>query len=323
MDTNLLRSWLGLPPGPWPPGERELLATTTGSVDPAAAEQRAMALMSALRPHQLRHPELVTEGMNRIAQALLTVTAIGPSPAPSPIIPPKLATAPAASPRTSHKSIPTPTRPAPTILDAEVVEPLPPTVVPPPVFRAAPPVSVPAVSVDPIPLPVEDVGHGRADRRAAYAELAALRAVRRAWEKLGPFVGDPSESLLSPGHICEFLEAVSDVRRAVRHRAFPAGLNTDAAPIVDTITRQPLVLATFRSLTTSQRLQLARDWAVGRATFVDQYNQLRRRLVVSRPVRTVANRVREIGLILAHNPEWILVVGSLVVLSLVGLRARG
>ena len=75
MDTNLLCSWLGLPPGPWPPGDRALLGLPDGPADAADAERRALALMARLRPHQLVHPELVTEGMNRLAQALLAVTA--------------------------------------------------------------------------------------------------------------------------------------------------------------------------------------------------------------------------------------------------------
>lgn len=74
MDYTLLRSWLGLPPGPWPPDHYTLLGLPPGVGDPAAVESRVMERMDLLRRNQLLHPELVTEGMNRLAQALITLT---------------------------------------------------------------------------------------------------------------------------------------------------------------------------------------------------------------------------------------------------------
>jgi hypothetical protein len=74
VDHSLLRSWLGLPPGPWPPDHYALLGLPPGRCDPAAAEPLVLARMDRLRPHQLLHPELVTEGMNRLAQALICLT---------------------------------------------------------------------------------------------------------------------------------------------------------------------------------------------------------------------------------------------------------
>ena len=87
MNTDLLRSWLDLPPGTWPPVDRELLGV--GATTPAQAERRAMQLMSRLRPHQLLHPDLVTEGMNRLAQAMLSVASHRPAAVPiAPAVPP-------------------------------------------------------------------------------------------------------------------------------------------------------------------------------------------------------------------------------------------
>lgn len=79
-DHVLLRQWLGLQPeGPWPPPAWELLGLPPGHNDSAAVvpyeelEARVLERMERLRPYQLRYPELVTEGMNRLAQALLQV----------------------------------------------------------------------------------------------------------------------------------------------------------------------------------------------------------------------------------------------------------
>ncbi|HXD87384.1 MAG TPA: hypothetical protein VN641_12885 [Urbifossiella sp.] len=74
MDYSLLRTWLGLPTGAWPPDHYALLGFAAGQVEPAAIEPRVLRQMDRLRQNQLLHPELVTEGMNRLAQALITLT---------------------------------------------------------------------------------------------------------------------------------------------------------------------------------------------------------------------------------------------------------
>ncbi|MCS7271004.1 MAG: hypothetical protein NZ703_07960 [Gemmataceae bacterium] len=85
-----LRQWLHLEPdGPWPPSTADLLGLTPAE---AAAPQtlgwtvleaRVLERMDWLRPYQLKYPELVTEGMNRLAQALLEALA-PPQPSPAP-----------------------------------------------------------------------------------------------------------------------------------------------------------------------------------------------------------------------------------------------
>jgi hypothetical protein len=50
-----------------------MLSMPDGPIDAVLAEQNALAQMERLRPHQLLHPELVTEGMNKLAQALLAL----------------------------------------------------------------------------------------------------------------------------------------------------------------------------------------------------------------------------------------------------------
>ncbi|QDU20430.1 hypothetical protein [Urbifossiella limnaea] len=75
MDHALLRSWLELPAGEWPPEPHVLLGNPA---DPADAETRALDRMDRLRPYQLLHPELVTEGMTRLAQALIAFSEAPP-----------------------------------------------------------------------------------------------------------------------------------------------------------------------------------------------------------------------------------------------------
>ena len=79
MNVTLLREWFHLPPGNWPPTDRELIGLPPiGDFDSAMVEIKALERMDELRPRQLVHPELVTEGMNRLAQALIALTATAP-----------------------------------------------------------------------------------------------------------------------------------------------------------------------------------------------------------------------------------------------------
>ncbi|HYH63154.1 MAG TPA: hypothetical protein VD866_00500 [Urbifossiella sp.] len=85
MDVALLRSWLDLPAEvAWPPDPHVLLGFPPGAVDPGEAELRALDRMDRLRPYQLLHPELVTEGMTRLAQALIAFTEAPPPPREEP-----------------------------------------------------------------------------------------------------------------------------------------------------------------------------------------------------------------------------------------------
>jgi hypothetical protein len=325
MDTNLLRSWLDLPPGPWPPDDRALLGLPAGPVDAADAERRALALMGRLRPHQLVHPELVTEGMNRLAQALLAVTATAAAPpppvptatAPRPIAPeinpgPPLATVVSLEPE-----------PVPAVVLESAADYAPTAAVPHPRAKVPRPLPGPRPTPLPIPLTVSPtpdfVGPRSEDRRAAYRELAGLRNLLRAWDRLRPTLADPSVGLATPGEVFEFLEGVRAVRDAAIHPGLDPGLVRETAPSVAAVIRQPLPLAVFRSLVPAQRQALARDWAAARARFVTRSAALRlgvARAIPARPAVTWAGLLHSI----ARNPEWGLLAASGLVLVAVVIR---
>ena len=145
-----------------------------------------MTLMGRLRPHQLVHPDLVTEGMNRLAQALLAVTASVSAPASPP--PAKRAPPAVIEPRK---------QPQPEVLIlvekelVQVEEPIPPAEVPPPqTWVEVPGLTTPAA---------EAASRKIANRRAAYRELAGLRGLLRAWDKFRVTIADPSAVLNTPG----------------------------------------------------------------------------------------------------------------------------
>lgn len=305
MDTDKLRSWLGLPRGPWPPDDRTLLGLGPAPVTAAEAERRALGLMAKLRPHQLVHPDLVTEGMNRLAQALLAVSMAAPT-APPP--PPKPAPPPEPKPAAAPKAA----EPAPAIEVA--LTPAAPVAAKP---KAGPVVLVPDTAA--IDLAEPTVGPLRQERRAAYRQLAGLRALTRAWDRLRPFFADPSETVPTAGHVLDFLEAADAARTAVAHPGLPRAFAADAAPRTVAVASQPLALSVFRSLTPSQRLSLAKDWATSRAWFDAYTNGLR---TAVRRSAAGQNRDRFQGAfrVLGANPEWMLAAAAVAVFVLAGVR---
>lgn len=313
MNLPLLQQWLSLPAGVWPPDDRLLLGLPPGAVDAATAEQNALTRMELLRPHQLLHPELVTEGMNRLAQALIAVSA---QTTPR---------APAEFDYSPDAPLPLPL-PAADVLDAEAVDD---EVVEAEVVEVAlPPVPPPrplqAIEADPIIVldddtpPPPGTTATRGDRRKLYRELAFLRRLRKAWERIGPVTGVPSE----PARSAETVFLVLVTRRALLQLFDERPDLTDdlerGGRLVAAVFGQPHPTAVLRDLVPTQRAALAADWAAGRVGLFARYARLRRQLRAVRPKRWGVRLLGRVGHFFRTNPEWVLVAVTLVVV-LVGL----
>src|SRR5262245_24540425 len=74
MSYDEVCSWLGLPPGKWPPDYYALLGLEPGEADPVRIEHQVHERMFLLRCRQLCHPEQVTEAMNLLARAFTCLT---------------------------------------------------------------------------------------------------------------------------------------------------------------------------------------------------------------------------------------------------------
>jgi len=312
MDTTLLRSWLGLPAGPWPPDDATLLGLPPGS-DAALAERRALELMGRLRSHQLVHPELVTEGMNRLAQALIGLSSGVPS-APAPVQTFDLRPVESSAPRVFDAE--------PVVYDAEPVEPVPtkPVSAPKPVevVWSKPAVIVPLPEVPPEPEP--PIGSALSERRKAYRELAGLRALAEAWEALKATVAVPSEHLATADRVYLFLEGTIAMRVASAHPGLPAGTLDELAPILSVLVRQPLPLAILRDLRKSQRQHLARDWAVGLAKLHARQTAIRKALDRTARQRRSGALRKTVRRVLIKTPEIVLIAATVILLSIAGAR---
>src|SRR5262245_47126193 len=217
MNLQHLRNWLELPDGRWPPDHYALLGLKPGEGSPEQVEERALDRMERLRRYQLPYPEEVTEGMNRLAQALdclcdpeerrrydttlglATVAVVAPpepelpdvleladepdEPEPRPAPPPLL--------RRRPKSRPAPDNEAITLRDE------------------APPELPEAIGLE---RPRKrrrrgDEDPDRRERRKTYAELARLRKLLRAWLKVATHLTDPEEMYTSRTNAVALLNA--------------------------------------------------------------------------------------------------------------------
>ena len=315
MNTALLLQWLNLPPGPWPPDERVLLGLAAGPVDAARAEANALARMEQLRPHQLKHPEVVTEGMNRLAQALIALSAPvdadsptvslrkparkpppEPKPAESPF--PFVDLAPATPP------VPVPIPEVPRLLEAPAAAaddpaiaatPPIPISLPPPVIEAVPPG---LIELPEIPLPD--------DRRKGYRRIAYLRKLLRAWLALQPVIAAPSEPLASAEMVYRALVGFDGLRACLRrgharYRALDA-----AGGSVLAFAGQAHAVMMLRELLPAQRQAVAMDWATAKASLEAQIAAVRRSLKRPRRQPGLADLAQSFGHWLQQNPEWIL-----------------
>ena len=319
-----MRTWLGLPPGPWPPDHYALLALAPGGGDLDEIEARVLDRMELLRPYQLRHPEVVTEGMNRLAQALVCLTdpvaraaydrGLGIAPAPFEVVeddePAEAAPARPRVPGARQQDLPyevvepeppqTGTRPYEVVSggpeDVPVAEDLPP-------FEVLPDAPVRPARVGRKPVKLK--------RRTIYRRLAALRRAIRAWEALRPVFGTPGEALSTPVAVLTFLRALADARAALPGVGFAFHEAPHPGSVVTALVRLPSALATVRGLLPSQRKAVARDWYNGYALLRRERDTLR--ALAWRP-RRGRHASAELARLLRDTPELLLALLALVLL---------
>ncbi len=309
----------------WPPDDRVLLGLPPGPVDANLAEQNALARMETLRPHQLLHPELVTEGMNRLAQALIAVSVpVAAKPTslfdelpdlgqPLPASPVQLEPLPLPSPAVIDYE-----GADDEVVEAEAVELPPAPVVPPPrplVQLEADPL---VLADDDLPPPPPGATATRTDRRKLYRDLAFLRRLRAAWERIGPVVGVPTEPVQSAEAVYLVLVTRKELLRLFDTRPDLTDDLDRGGRLVFTVFAQPHAAAVLRDLVPSQRAAVAADWAAGRVGLFARYAGLRRHIRAMRPKRWGVRLAGKVGRFFRHNPEWVL-VGLTILLVLAGL----
>src|SRR6267142_4872132 len=73
-DFQLIGTWLGLPPGSWPPDHYTLLGLPPCESNVVRIEQTVHERLMRVRSYQLSHPTQATEAMMRLAKAFDCLT---------------------------------------------------------------------------------------------------------------------------------------------------------------------------------------------------------------------------------------------------------
>jgi hypothetical protein len=299
MDHQLLCAWLGLPAGSWPPNHFVLLGLEPGADDAVAIEASVQERMIILRRYQLTHPELATEAMNRLAQAMICLT---DEAARKSYLEEYRQQLPNGAPDLAAVSGGSLADPA----SEEVAS------------MAAPPSPQPSEPVEqaaPLPtpaIPVElDAVHTRRD---LYFRIARTRQIQQLWARVGVHLDNPRHRLTRPAQAAHLIQHMQVLPRLIQ--SFPSRLGQAGQPgyLVLALARQQLIVPTLQTLLPSQRLALARDWEAGKQYLMEQYSLLRSQSRTLRRRSPWNHLVRLTRSVLNNHPG--LVVLSLSLLAL-------
>ena len=290
MNREILCTWLGLPKTAWPPDPWTLLGLTRGTHDPSVVEERVQDRMTKLRCYQLSYPEEATEGMNRLAEAFVTLMEAG-------------------SKKPTAEKTPATTKPAPIAKDDTSV--ISQTQLdwrnePPPVRQET--ASAPELLIEddaakegvllaqPFVAPARP--HCREIDPALVRELAELsdeatcnvgtfdavilrvdstRLLLHTWDQVGKQLKSPTKKI-SPKE-CEVFAARLEKLAAVMHD-YPGFLGHPGIPgyRVMVLARLKIPLLIVRAMPEEQRADLLFDWHAARQVLLAHRKYLRRHL---------------------------------------------
>jgi hypothetical protein len=319
MNHDLIRAWLDLPAGAWPPEPHALLGLPPGEADVHLIEQRVHERMDKVRRYQLTHPELATEAMNCLARALVTLTekqrpAAAPAPAPAVEPAPVVVAVTEAPPPPVRRSgdpigwlFGTPTAPVAQQQDWATTP--PPARVPATPATAEPmtavtaPVAPSTESSDRLVLVAQSSSvarRGLGTKRALYNRIALTRRLLQAWARAGRYLSEPEDRIARPQDATDLRRQLDQIRLLLKE--FPPLLGHASQPgyHILTLARQPEAVPTYKKLAPGQREVLARDWQAGnkvlqahRAFLRQEVRALRRGSAVRRATRAAGSLVSE------------------------------
>lgn len=322
MNQDMLCGWLGLPKTAWPPEPRTLLGLRPDEQDAALIEQRVQERMAKLRCYQLSYPEEATEGMNRLAEAFITLTDARKQQDSAILAPasPKQAPVAVTAAADWHE--------APPPVQREVGD------APEPIVEAAPPEVVVA---QPFAAPAKPIRRGidptllrelAEQSEEATSNLGTLEAIiervdrtrvlLHAWERLGKSLKGTSRKITSRENE-SFAGRLDKVAHAIED--YPAFLGHPGKPGYRVVVqaRLGIPLATVRGMSGEQREDLLADWNAGRQILLAHRKYLLR-LFKSMRRRTAAGLVlHAVRAMVNDYPFWTLAGAFVIVAAIVGL----
>jgi hypothetical protein len=351
MSHDLICSWLGLPPGEWPPDHYRLLGLEPGEDNAELIEQRVHQRLDAVRRYQMMHPEPATEAMNRLAQAFVClmepaskraydtdVLGLAPPAAEASVTTAPEAeqtpTTPGASDQAAIDTAPGTVPVGPPPLPASVAvaspprrpPPLPPLPPLPATVQAEPSpaaeAAAPAEST-PLPEPVDPVveaarsapaRRGIGTKRALYYRVARTRQLLRVWTALGKYLSSPRRRLNRATEGPDLVHLLEEIGTLLKR--FPPLLGEAGQPgyLVLALTQVDTVKA-FQSFSPHQREALTRDWRAGIKLLLAHRDFLRQELRAMRK-RTFRQRLaRATYSLITDQPGTVLLLLALLALN--------
>ncbi len=351
MDHDQICTWLGLPPGAWPPDHYRLLGLQVGEDDAELIEQRVHDRLDTVRRYQMTHPEQATEAMNRLAQAFVcltepaikktydvelgvvvaeveTASAVASVSQAEPIQ--WLSNPPPVDWLNEKPPLAIPNGPPPLAIPfgppplPRLPPPLPP--LPRPQYESPPPAAVPVVSVaahpeppgllDPV-LEAAQSGPARrniATKRTLYQRIGHTRRLQRLWNGLGKYVSSPKRRLSRSQDGPDLIRLLNELKLLLR--GFPPLLGEAGQPgyLLLALTQVDTVKV-FQSFSPQQREALSRDWQNGVKLLAAHRDFLRQELRAMRR-RSVGQRLlRAVWSVVVDRPGILLLLLALLALN--------
>jgi hypothetical protein len=343
MNREMLCTWLGLPKTGWPPDACTLLGLSPGSHDLPTIEQRVQERMAKLRCYQISYPDEATEGMNRLAEAFLSLTeANGKQPAPE--APAKLPPPPPVRDVRDETFISNKVdtkvdwrnEPPPVRVEAAAMADGPDVPDTPEVVEEHESSSEPVLIARPFVAPAKphrreiDWNLVRAlatDSDEATSNLGTLDAViarvevtrhlLHLWDKLGknlhamPKKTSPKESELFAARLAEIAEVMQE---------YPAILGQPGKPGYRVIVqaRLKLPLGTVRALAEEPRADLLFDWQAGRQVLLAHRRYLKQMFKSMRHRTAVGLMLHAVRATLNDYP-WLTLLGVALLAAVIGV----
>jgi hypothetical protein len=302
MNADFLCTWLGLPTKVWPPDHYTLLGLSAGDVDLPRIERQVQERMAKLRCYQLSHPEEATEGMNRLAEAFISLTEAA-SKAARPAPPPPRHGIPAPPPpKKTMRARPLPKSGEDTAilhktkLDWRVTAPPVRTAV------ATPPAETPGTSpptLAPFSDEVYQLARHSQEARTGLGTLAALieridqtRLLLVAWQRLGVYLRKKRPTTAAENaELARLLGTICDVMDV-----YPSFVGHPGKPgyRVVALARLAMTFDMFRNMDEPQRDDLLRDWDTGHKVFLEHRRFLRKQFKAMRRHSTIGLAMRAV-----------------------------
>jgi hypothetical protein len=336
MNHEKICTWLGLPPGHWPPDHYALLGLKPGEGDVVRIDQHVQERLAKLRCYQLSHPDQATEAMNRLAQAFLCLTdpdaknaydraaginGVGGGARSQEVVKPGALDDTAVGPKTQvdWHGAPPPVR-AQEDIPASSQTPIL-TEDQPPLPQSAqttspPPVSLPADAVYEAAYVSADARRGLGTIHGLVERVYHTRQLLWAWEQAGKVLNKPKRRLTGSANRTELtrrLEELSDLLAD-----YPRILGQPGQPgyRVMAMARLEMTADMFNMLDPAQREALAADWRAGRVMLLNHRRFLRQELKSLRKQNWLSRSIRASRATLNDHPVSVLLAIGLAALGI-------